>query len=96
MSAPLACLACGFEGWDVRMRLIQVPEAERRMVNVALSVNERHGQQHEFAYREVPEQYVREPRCRDVAACGERLATLELDAMASVAQDPDETALAAL
>jgi hypothetical protein len=73
MSRILVCLACGAESRDVSMRLVELPEGERRFVQTATpSAENQHGVT-ALEYRDVPERYVNEPRCRDTAACKERV-----------------------
>jgi len=74
--STLTCLACGFEGRGVAMRLIEIPSEERREVGVRLPVAHREGAIE--VEQLVPERYAPEPRCRDGKACAERVASLLL------------------
>jgi hypothetical protein len=82
----LACGIQGYEGRDVVFRLVEIPKDERRQVDVMLPVVHRDGAIE--APVSVPEQYASEPRCRDVKACAERVATYELSRLASVEPEP--------
>jgi hypothetical protein len=67
------CLACGYKGFDVAMRLVEVDEQEARIVDVAITTHEdSHGRPTGMDVRQVRERYVNEPRCRDRKACRER------------------------
>ncbi len=67
------CLACGLKDFDVRMTLVEVPEAERRIVEVTVVVAaDAHGRPTGLEQRHVRELYASEPRCRDRMACRER------------------------
>jgi hypothetical protein len=83
-----ACLRCGLASWDVKMKLVIVPEEERRAINVPIETEVRKGLLPEVEYREVTELYAREPRCRDTAGCDERVAAYQLTQMAK--PEPEE------
>lgn len=89
MSRLLPCLLCGQEGRegrDVTVRLVEFAPDERRTVDVLLPVNHRQGAIE--APVSVPERYASIPRCVDVKACAERVATADLAAMAAAAPPP--------
>lgn len=69
MSRPLPCGACGIESYDVQMKLVEIPEEERRLVPFLATAGDS-----DPTPIEVPERYVREPRCRDTVACADRVA----------------------
>lgn len=83
----MTCMACGFEGYDadVKMRLVDLVdegyvEADLPRQNVELPAS--------VARRppdvvEVPQRYVREPRCRDKLACRRRVDDYERMARAA-------------
>jgi len=85
------CLACGPEGRDVAMVLIDhddprsldyLPVSEQPIVSVPLvSAETNHGITG-FEYPEVRERYISEPRCRDKAACAARVKALQPPAAA--------------
>ena len=76
MTALRTCLACGVEDRDVAMTLVEVKATEQRVVNVGLVSAETNRGITGFDYRDVREQWVSEPRCRDKAACRKRVADL--------------------
>lgn len=64
------CLACGLKDYDVRVTLVEVPEAEQRVIEVAIVTQEdSHGRPTGMEQRQVRERFAAEPRCRDKAAC---------------------------
>jgi len=70
------------------MTLVEIDPAEQRMVEVRIPVTHRDGAVEEA--HSVPERFVNEPRCRDTAACRERVAALALSAPA--VPEPMQTA----
>lgn len=66
------CLACGFTGADVKMRVVKYDDPQP--VQIAIRINERHGWtgQPEFEYKTVPGLYGAEWRCIDLTACLDR------------------------
>lgn len=92
MSTLRSCLACGIEGHDVAMTLVEVKATEQRVVSVGLVSAETSRGVQGFAYADVRERYVAEPRCRDKAACRERVAALAapVDAVVPPKADADE------
>lgn len=98
MSALRTCLACGLEGHDVSMVLIDHDDkrrsdyltiAEQRVVDVAIVAAEDHRGVKGFEYAQVRERYISEPRCRDKAACAARVGAMEAaeSPKADVAED---------
>lgn len=75
MSAPRTCLACGHEGYDVVMRLVEIPEAQAREVEVFLPLDRSENATPRPVT--VRETYVNEPRCVDVDACRLRAQSME-------------------
>jgi hypothetical protein len=72
------CLACGHEGWDVSMTLVEFEDPV--MVEVAIAVSEdRRGRVLGNEIRRVPGRYGAEWRCHDKAACADRLLALSPD-----------------
>ena len=59
------------------MTLVEVKVAEQRVVSVALVSAETSRGVTGFDYPEVRERYISEPRCRDKAACRERVRALQ-------------------
>ncbi len=73
MSQLHTCLACGLKDYDVRMTLVEVPEGEQRIIDVAVVTSEDgHGRPTGMETRQVRERFAAEPRCRDKVACRER------------------------
>lgn len=71
MSDVRTCLACGHEGPDVRMTLVEY--ADPRPVEVTIPVaHDRHGRVTGNETRTVPGRYGSEWRCSDHAACAGR------------------------
>ncbi len=58
------------------MGLVKVPEVDQRIVSVGLVSAETSRGISGFAYSDVRERYISEPRCRDKAACGARVKAL--------------------
>lgn len=79
MSRMLSCLACGQSDWGVAMRVLEVPLAEQRVVDVTIVLEENSRGVTEFGTRQVRERYVAEPRCKDTRACAERVAVIEME-----------------
>ena len=77
VTAIRSCLACGVEDRDVAMSLVEVKAADQRVVNVGLVSAETNRGITGFDYRDVREQWVSEPRCRDKAACRGRIRAMD-------------------
>lgn len=76
MSRLLPCGACGHESYDAVMKVVELPPEEQRSVEVFVPMNAREdATPMPIKVREV---YAAEPRCRDIAACKERVASYEL------------------
>lgn len=74
------CLRCGHEGQGVAVTLVNLARENNgrvRMVEVVQEIQHRHIV--ERIRHTVPERYGWEPRCRDVQACGRRLADEEVE-----------------
>lgn len=75
MSQPRTCLACGRHGYDVTMRLVEIPDSEARQVDIFLPLDK------SDTTTPIPvttrETYVNEPRCVDSDACRERTLAIE-------------------
>lgn len=82
-----ACLLCGIEGRDVSVGLVEIPEPERRIVSVSVVAIETSRGPTSFDQVDVRETYAPMPRCRDRAACAERVKAFA---------DPSEEPLAAI
>jgi hypothetical protein len=82
MSRVLPCLLCGIEDHDVAIGLVEIPEPERRVVDVRVLVNS--DGRDLTTVQQVRERYAAEPRCRDTAACRRRVATIETARIAAL------------
>lgn len=75
----MTCLLCGREDRDVSVGLVEIPEPERRVVSVSVVASETSRGPTSFAQVDVRETYAQMPRCRDRAACAERVRALPPD-----------------
>jgi hypothetical protein len=69
-AAMLTCAVCRHEGWDVRMTGIDRGEvSDAPLIDVALPLHEHTKGPPVLDMVNVPERFIREPRCEDSLAC---------------------------
>jgi hypothetical protein len=97
MTTDHRCLACGYQGPEVQMTIVEIPANEQRVKEQGFPVSwDVKGRVLGMEYRPVTERFAREPRCRDYnpkpgqpSKCRARIAEAEAE-LARQRLDPIE------